>query len=1217
MSSLRYLQVATWVAAGVLVLPCAPLPGATPDSLWGPDRGCLEGRFTRDKPISEKARTIGPINQDDDFSLKFRFRTAGRGSYAAVVYVGVRQSGPEWNVNGLGVDIFRHNEEIGLVALPFVWDSTGESHRCDQRISLEYDRTYDVCCAYTAADKTLGVSVYDAVGGEQIGATSTLRLPADVKWSADRLACWNHADGHSPKMQLTVLLDRLQLDDGEPLNFAADLAELPIGDDPRFTWRQAPLDPLIPELKAPREVLADEDARFEAVVQQGLTGSVRFSLKTYSGEAVWAEDAEIEEGRASVVLAQAEAADLEKGSRVLVATANGQEDRCAYVAVRLRGRVFRDLTEAPAKMKPGDELLLGDVSLLQPSGAVSERSVKGKWWLRQYTMPDAPEPRSLLTVEEQDPEDPASCLAPPLRLPLKLDGWYEVWVRTYRRPYASGQAYLQGGIDVRLSGEPCFWHASPFDVSSVPGPPPLRGGNLVDVLYRAADLTGQDLIFQQPYGTYPSDTKRCDASLAGVRLVKLSREQVARVQAERERDDTSIIAYDDDGFSYFWKWAVDDPTCIARLAEPLRDGSAAFFNLELGGLGGLTVPTPYTGMYQMSSGHVRDGDFRANAFFRWCFEEDVQILNVLIERAHQVGLKVFASLMMERCFSWDDAMRSHPKWRIQRGKGTWDYALEEVQDYQVKKIAWIIENHDLDGFVVDFTRYGHFFNEDQPDKFAHMNRFLRRLRGAVDEVNDGKPPKSLLCASFGDRSWHLKHWGSGVLADQGLDVKTWLDEGLFDIIMPEGPGVERFVEMAAGSRTRVWPRKVAGVTLSTHAHVDGKLGPKEIEREVKWALDRGAAGVFFFNHETWGALRRLGFKEELELRTRVDEVYGYREGPAVAFSAWYPSLEERVDQRTRFKPLTITPDAERRVDGELVVAVPNAFTHPVTAVVDWVHPAGEESESWTITPASRSIEIAPGEEGNVTFHLSGTAAGHKATPTANVELRADQQVLFRHRVPLRAVPRMVCREVHSTPTIDGDLSDSAWAEAGGLQSYAFFRPGQSGPAPWKTEMAFAHDNEKLYVAYACSGMDVRGIKPDAQEGDSVDVFQSNHVQVLLDPAATEQAYVGLVTTPGGRQADYRAYYDDFAGQFRRNRDWHVEWEAGTAPSKDGYCVELAIPFAALGARPRPGGVWRLNVAAQSETGDGKRSLASWASPENAFHLPRHSGTLHGSLMFAE
>ncbi len=1217
MQSSRYTRFASGLAIGLLFGICLPVRGDTPDSLWGADRGCLQGQFTRDKPMSEKARRIEPIDQDHDFSFQFRFRTLGRGSYAATVYLGLRRSGCDWNVDGLGASIFRHNDKIGLIAAPFLCDNKGESHQPDESISLDYDSPYDVFCEYFAATKSLKVRICDAVTGDPVGKTCSLRLPDDVKWSADRLACWNHADGHSPNMRLTVLIDRLQLDDAGPLVFASDLSGLPLGADRRFTHYRAPLPQLITKLTAPREVLAGEDVGFEAEVQKGLTGSVRFSLKAYWGEAVWSERAQIMDGRASVVLTGAEAAKLDKGSRVLVATVNRQADRTACVPVRLRGRIFRNVTEAPAAMMPGDEILLDEMSLLQPSDEIAEQSVKGKWWLRQYTVPDEAERRSMVTVEEQDLEEPASCVAAPLRLPLRLSGWYQVWVRTHQPAHSPEAANSPGGIDVRLSGQRCFWHAGPLDAGSVPGGTPAPDGNLVDVFYRAADLNGQDLVFQQPYGTYPSDTKHARASLAGVRLVKLSDDQVVRLQAERKREDSSIIGYDNDGFSYFWKWGVHDPDCIARLMEPLRDGSTAFFNIELGGLGGLTIPTPYTGMYQMSSGHVRDGDLRANAFFRWCFENDVHVLNQLLQHAHSVELKVFASVMMERCFCRDETMRAHSDWRIRRGRGTWDYALEDVQDYQVKKIAWIIENHELDGFIVDFTRYGHFFNEDEPNKFVKMNGFLRKLRGAVDEINARKQRQCLFAASFGDRSWHLKHWGSGVLADQGLDVTTWLDEGLFDIIMPEGLEVERFVEMGAGSRTRVWPRKVANVTLRTHDYDSKKLSPKEIEREAKWAFDQGAEGVFFFNHETCGSLRRLGFKEELDLRTRVDEVYGYREGPAVTFTGWYPSLEERAAQRAVFRPLTIELETEGRVDGDLVVPIRNVFSHPVTATVEWSSPVGEGAREWTVTPAGGSVEIASGEEQRLTFHLAGTAIKHNDVPTAKVELSANRQILLRHRVPLRAVGRMVSREVRTAPTIDGDLSDSAWAEAGGLRSETFFLQGSSNGAPWKTEMAVAYDRQNLYVAYRCSGVEAVGGEPMAAGGEALNVLQSDHVQILLDPAANERAYLGFVATPDGGQTNYRAYYDDFAGQFRHDRDWRAKWQVAAVRGKDAYCIEVAIPFSVLGTAPKAGDVWRLNLVARSEGADAKGIVASWTSPESPFHLPRHFGTLHGCLVFAE
>jgi len=970
-----------------------------------------------------------------------------------------------------------------------------------------------------------------------------------------------------------------------------------------------PVQPLISDVDGPREVLAGQDATFSATVLPGLAGTVTFALKTYAGVTVWAIEAPIEDGTASVSLSASEATKLTKGERVLIVTANDRADRSAYAPVRLRGRIFRDAIQAPAELAPGDEIVITDMSLLGPQDALSARSEKGKWWLRRYTAPGEASEGTLAAVEEADPYDPDSCLASELRLPLDLDGWYEVWVRTHRPPVGGG---AQGGVDVRLSGERCFRHADPTEVAAPRDAPDETDGALVDIFYRAADLTGQDLLFQQPYGTYSSDTKLSTASLAGVRLVKLSEEQVAEVQAERRREAAHIIGYDNDGFSYFWKWGVHHPDCIARLIEPLRDQSAAFLNVELGGLGGITIPTPYTGMYQMGAGYVRDGDMRANAFFQWCYDNDVNILDTLTEYGHQVGVKVFASLMMERSFSRDETMRAHPEWRITKGRGNWNYALPEVQDYQIKKIAWIIGNHDIDGFIVDFTRYGHFFNEDEPNKFEHMNAFLRKLSAAVDEVNAGKERKVLLCASYGDRSWHLTHWGTGVLSDQGLDVDTWLKEELFDIIMPEGFGIGDLLAEHAGSRTRIWPRKVCNVSLRTHTYDRTPLSPGRIQEEVKWAMDSGAPGIFFFNHESSGTFRRLGSTEETELRSRVDAPYGYREGAPIRFATWYPNAGERGDQRATFKPLTIAPDAQGKVDADLAVPIRNTFEHAVEATVRLDFVTLDAGAQWTIEPATRSVTIASGDRAEAKFRLSGTAVTHHEAPVARIDLSSEGQTVLRQRVPVRIVPQMQCRRVEVAPVIDGDLTDAAWA---GLQACTLYPEGDDNEAPWQSKMAFAHDDANLYVAYECAGMDVSRVATEPAERDAREILRGDHLELLLDTKGHEQAYLAFAVTPAGGQGDYRAHYESFTGQFQRKTDWNGDWSAKTVLREDGYAVELAVPFATLGATPRPGDVWRMNLLLRSLDDQGKAAVVSWASYEEAFHLPRHEGTLHGTLVF--
>jgi hypothetical protein len=994
---------------------------------------------------------------------------------------------------------------------------------------------------------------------------------------------------------------------GHLLLLAAGLA----GSAPLAGEAAPALPPPTLTLTAPREVLWGEDATFAVVANGAAAATVNLALKTYAGETVWSRNAPLTDGRATVVLPGAESAPLEKGSRVLVAALEGAPGAQACRAVRLRGRVFENVMPTPADLQPGAEIVITDLARLQPAAAIADVSTRGKWWRRPYQVAGEAAPRALVCVAEHDLDDPGSCLAGQLTLPLGLQGWFEVWVRTYRDRE-------RGGVDVRLSNEPYFLHADPLQVDGKKGVRAPEFGALVDVLYRAADLTGQDLVFQQPYGTYASEDKRCNAALAGVRLVKLSAAQVAKLQAERARADVKCIGYDDDGFSYFWQWAVHDEAVIARLLEPLRDQSAAWLNISLGGLGGITIPTPYTEIYQMT-GHVRDGDLRVNDFYRWCFENKVNIVDVLANRAHQVNLKLFVSLMAERCFSPDKTVREHPEWRVSKGEGTWDYALPAVQDYQVTKIAWIAENHPIDGFIVDFTRYGHYFNENEPNKFQHMNAYLRKLRAAFDALNARKERKVLLCGSFGERSWHLLHWGTGVLADQGLDVQTWLKEGLFDIIMPEGPTAMEFVDLAktTNSRTAVWPRKVGNVTFEKHTERDNSPeGPKEIERGAKYWFDHGAPGIFFFNHPLQTSLGRLGFAEERDLRAAVDEeIYGLREGPVITFVSWYPDIRQENEQREALRPLTVVSAPGALTDAAFAVPLRNVLGRSLRATVRWLPPTAAGGEAWAISPADAAVDIAAGGSAELTFRAKGTNSRYASLPRAMVELADGDQVVFRHTLPLRAVPQLVCRRITATPGPDGRLAAAAWDSLGARQACALLTVGKTDQEPAEISAAVAYDDQSLYLNLQFTG-DVPQAATEAQPRTARQILAADTVQVLLEPAGMEQRYRQFAVTPTGAQAEGEAHYDGFLGAFTRAlADKPGAWTAWANPREKGYAVEMAIPFKLLKAAPQPGEVWRLNLVATSRGADGKTVTRSWSSHEAAFDLPRHFGTLFGTLRF--
>ena len=119
--------------------------------------------------------------------------------------------------------------------------------------------------------------------------------------------------------------------------------------------------------------------------------------------------------------------------------------------------------------KPGNTIILRDFSKLTPPNALSTSSQRGKWWLRPYQERNGGPNHIMLMTVERNMEWPETCLVPRVTYPLALEGWYEVWIGTYRGPYG-------GGIDVKLTKDDCFVHMNPQQVALHPKGAEAAGG---------------------------------------------------------------------------------------------------------------------------------------------------------------------------------------------------------------------------------------------------------------------------------------------------------------------------------------------------------------------------------------------------------------------------------------------------------------------------------------------------------------------------------------------------------------------------------------------------------------------------------------------------------------------------------------------------------------------------------------------------------------------
>ncbi len=401
--------------------------------------------------------------------------------------------------------------------------------------------------------------------------------------------------------------------------------------------------------------------------------------------------------------------------------------------------------------KAGDEVILSDFARLAPKEAISNRSEPGKWWLRPYREEGGRQGTMLMTVQ-RDLDHPERCLVPAVTYPLKLDGWYQVWIATYRGAYG-------GGVDVRLSDDALFTHMDPQQVALHPKRPKPRVGAIVEISYKpAADLKGQSLVFQQPFGTYESfHWGFCEASLAYVRLVRLSDAEVKAFQADQARTDRRIISFDDDNFSRYWMWGGESADKIRRIFEPMRHHDVDFIGLCLGTTTILNIPTPYSDL-KVNKG-ARLGDRRMRSMYTDLVANDIDLLQVATDQAHQYGIKLLPTLRMSSAGIASKCPQLQ-KYRLKTCPRL-DFAYPQVRDYYVKMIRHILEKYPVDGFILDFTRHCIHFNADEPNKKQHMNEFSAAMRAMVDDVAKKKGKKVLLVATFSENDYvsgFLKHY---------------------------------------------------------------------------------------------------------------------------------------------------------------------------------------------------------------------------------------------------------------------------------------------------------------------------------------------------------------------------------------------------------------------------------------------------------------------------
>jgi len=158
------------------------------------------------------------------------------------------------------------------------------------------------------------------------------------------------------------------------------------------------------------------------------------------------------------------------------------------------------------------------------------------------------------------------------------------------------------------------------------------------------------------------------------------------------------------------------------------------------------------------------------------------------------------------------------------------------------------------------------------------------------------------------------------------------------------------------------------------------------------------------------------------------------------------------------------------------------------------------------------------------------------------------------------------------PVIDGRLDDDCWQHAIVLKDFYQTQPGDNIAPSEPTEVLLGYDEKSLYIGF--HAFDERS-KVRATVAKRDQVSDDDHVSVYLDTYNDQRKAYELIFNPLGVQAD--AIFTEGSGD-----DFTVDivMESKGNITKDGYVVEVAIPFKSLRYEAGKDRLWGIHFFRQ-------------------------------------
>ena len=173
------------------------------------------------------------------------------------------------------------------------------------------------------------------------------------------------------------------------------------------------------------------------------------------------------------------------------------------------------------------------------------------------------------------------------------------------------------------------------------------------------------------------------------------------------------------------------------------------------------------------------------------------------------------------------------------------------------------------------------------------------------------------------------------------------------------------------------------------------------------------------------------------------------------------------------------------------------------------------------------------------------------------------------RIAAQTKKQLQIQRLKTPPKIDGNLNDSIWKIAPSTEGFTQFEPnaGIKDSTSTRTVVQMSYDDKAIYLAaYLYDDPNLMMNQITARD----DFGQTDFFTLILNPNNDAQNDTQFIVFSSGVQADAT-----FTPSNGRDLGWNAVWDSAVKKQKDGWSLEMKIPYRALRFANREVQTWGI------------------------------------------